>query len=104
MLSVLEPIWGTRQETAKRVRQRIRTVLSWGLSHGFVERNVAGEVIDGALPRMPKQKSHLRALPYTEVASALATVEATAASIAAKLCFRFLILTAVRSVETRGAT
>lgn len=104
VLSVLEPIWGTRQETARRVRQRIRTVLSWGLSHGFVERNAAGEVIDGALPRMPKQKSHLRALPYQEVQSALAIVEATAASIAAKLCFRFLILTAVRSGEARGAT
>ena len=106
VLSVLEPIWGVRQETARRVRQRIRirAVLSWGLSQGFVERNVAGEVIDGALPRMPKQKSHLRALPYHEVQSALATVEATAASIAAKLCFRFLLLTAVRSGKAHGAT
>ena len=106
VLSVLEPIWGVRQETARRVRQRIRirAVLSWGLSQGFVERNVAGEVIDGALPRMPKQKSHLRALPYHEVQSALATVEATAASIAAKLCFRFLLLTAVRSGKAHWAT
>ena len=104
VLSVLEPIWGTRQETARRVRQRIRAVLSWGLSHGFVERNVAGDIIDGALPRMPKQKAHLRALPYEEVRPALATIEATGASIAAKLCFRFVVLTAVRSGEARGAT
>ena len=68
MLSVLEPIWGVRQETARRVRQRIRSVLSWALSHGLDERNVAGEIIDGALPRMPKQKSYLRALPHQEVA------------------------------------
>ena len=77
VLSVLEPIWGIRQETARRVRQRIRTVLSWGLSYGFVERNVADDIIDDALPRMPKQKAHLRALPYEEVRSALATIEAT---------------------------
>ncbi len=55
-------------------------------------------------PEMLKQKSHLRALPDHEVQSALATVEATAVSIAAKPCFRFLPLTAVRSGEARGAT
>ena len=65
---------------------------------------MAGEVIDGALLRMPNQKSHLRALPDHEVQSALETVGATAASIAAKLCFSFLLLTTVRSGETRGAT
>ncbi len=104
VLFVLEPIWGVRRETARRVWQRIRTVLSCGLSHEFVERNVAAEIIDGALPRMPKQKSHLRALQYQEVASALATIEATGASIAVKLCFRFVVLTAVRSGEARGVT
>ena len=106
VLAVLEPIWGVRQETARRVRQRIRTVLSWGLSHGFVERNAAGEVIDGALPRMPRQKSHLRSLPYQEVPLALETIKATGAtgaSMAVKLCFRFLVVTAVRSGEARGA-
>ena len=52
---------------------------------------------------MPAVKAHLRALPYTEVADALATVEASKASLAAKLAFWFVVLTACRSGEVRGA-
>lgn len=104
VLNVLEPIWGVRQETARRVRQRIRTVLKWCMHHDFVKVNAAGEVIDGALPPMPRLKNHFRSLPYREVADALATIDESQASIAAKLCLRFLILTAARSGEARGAT
>ena len=73
------------------------------MAHGYVEHNVAGEAIDGALPPMPRLKGHLRALPYQEVAAALATVDASGANLASKLCLRFLILTAARSGEARGA-
>ena len=103
VLRVLTPIWTTRPETARRVRQRMRTVFRWGMAHGFMEANPAGEAIDGALPPMPKVKAHLRALPYQEVGAALETVDASRASIPAKLCFRFLVLTAARSGEARGA-
>ena len=104
VLRVLTPIWTTRPETARRVRQRMRTVFLWGMAHGFMGTNPAGEAIDGALPAMPKVKAHLRALPYQEVGAALETVESSQASVAAKLCFRFLVLTAARSGEARGAT
>ena len=104
VLRVLTPIWTTRPETARRVRQRMRTVFRWAMAHGFMETNPAGEAIDGALPPMPKVKAHLRALPYQEVGAALETVDASQASISAKLCFRFLVLTAARSGEARGAT
>ena len=103
-LRVLTPIWTHRPETARRVRQRMRAVLRWCWAHGYVLENVAGEGIDGALPRMPAVKQHFRALPCSEVAVALETVEASRASQAAKLCLRFLILTAARSGEARGAT
>ena len=66
--------------------------------------NPAGEAIDGALPAMPKVKAHLRALPYQEVGAALEVVESSQASVAARLCFRFLVLTVARSGEARGAT
>ena len=104
VLRVLTPIWTTRQETARRVRQRIRTVLRWSMAHGFAEHNVAGETIDGALPPMPQVKEHLRSLPYQEVGASLRTVEASSASLSARLCLRFVVLTAARSGEARGAT
>ena len=53
---------------------------------------------------MPLVKSHFRALPYQDVTEALGTVDASDASLVAKLCLRFLVLMAARSGETRGAT
>ena len=103
VLSILTPIWTTKPETARRVRQRIRTVMKWAQAHEYVEHNPAGDAVDGALPPMPRVKAHFRALPYAEIPEALETVEATAASMASKLCLRFLILTAARSGEARGA-
>ena len=103
VLRVLTPIWGVRMETARRVRQRIRAILKWSMAHGYIDHNVAGEAIDGALPPMPKVKNHLRALPYAEVGELIEAVQQSQASLAAKWCLELLILTATRSGEARGA-
>lgn len=104
VLRVLTPIWTAKPETARKLRQGIQGTLGWAQAHGFVEHNVAGEAISGALPSMPSVKEHLRALPYGEVADALAAIAASESSPAAKLCLRFVVLTAVRNGEARGAT
>ena len=104
VIGVLTPIWTSIPETARRVRQRMRNVFRWAMAHGFVESNPAGEAIDGAFPSMPRVKKHFEALPYQDVRSALVAVEASQASLSAKLCFRFLVLTAVRTGVVRGAT
>ncbi len=104
VLRVLTPIWSSKSETARRVRQRIRVVLRWSMAHGFIEHNVAGEAIDGALPAMPRGKNHFRALPYQEVGELVRAVRASGASSASKLCLEFLVLTATRSGEARGTT
>ena len=104
VLRALTPIWGTRMETVRRVRQRIRTVLAWAQAHGYIAGdNATGEGIADALPTMPTVKQHYRALPYGEVGGALDVVEASKASVAAKLALRFLVLTATRSGEVRNA-
>ena len=103
VLKVLEPIWAAKPETARRVRQRIRTTLSWCQAYGYVVENVAGPGIDGALPRIRKVKRHFRALPYREVAAALSRVERSPASPSVKLCLKFLVLTAARGIEAREA-
>ena len=104
VLRVLVPIWTAKPETARRVRQRIRAILKWAQAHGFVEHNMAGEIIDGALPAMPRIKAHFRALPYRDVAKTLAHIEESRSGLTTKLCLRFLVLTAARSGEARGAT
>ena len=70
VLRVLEPIWTTKPETARRVRQRIRTVLAWAQAQSYIDNNPADGRIDPALPRMPNVKAHLRALDYREVPAA----------------------------------
>ena len=104
VLAVLTPIWTTKPETGRKVRQNIRATLKWCQAHGFVQFNAAGEAIDGALPRMPAVKAHFRALPYAETPEALDIVQASGASQVAKLALKFLIFTAARSGEVRGAT
>lgn len=103
VLSVLEPIWGVKTETARRVRQRIRATFAWAMAQGIPVANPAGEVIDAALPPMPTVQKHMRAVPYEDVAAALQVVEDSLASEASKLCLKFLVYTAARSGEARGA-
>ena len=104
VLAVLTPIWTTKPETARRVRRCIKATLQWCRAHGLIEHNAAGEAIDGALPQLPRVKSHLRALPYREVSAALNTIDASQSSMAAKLALRFVILTAARPGEVLGST
>ena len=103
VLRIVAPIWSSKPEVARRLRQFVRSILSWAQAHGHVGHNVAGEGLDGALPAMRRLKQHLRALPFQEVAMALETVEGSGASLAAKLALRLTVLTACRSGEVRGA-
>ena len=52
---------------------------------------------------MRRVRAHFRALPYVEVPGALETIDGSPAGLAARACMRFLILTAARSGEARGA-
>ena len=104
VLSVLAPIWTEIPEVARKVRQRIRHTLEWCMAHGFVEQNVAGEVINGALPKTKKVQNHMKSIPHQEVANALRIVDQTLANPSTKLAFRFAVLTAARSMEVREAT
>ena len=103
VLAVLTPIWGKKPETARRVRRYIRTTLEWCQAHGFVESNAAGDAINGALPRMAAVKAHYEALPYREISGVLKAIESSGASTVVRLALLFLIFTAARSGEVRGA-
>ena len=103
VLSVLRPVWTTKPALARKLRQRIRSVFAAAMAVGHIDLNPAGEVIDAALPKTPAVKAHFRALPYQDVAAALRTIEASSASLAVRLCFRFVVVTAARSGEARGA-
>ena len=104
VLAVLEPIWTAKRETARRVRHRIGAVMEWAITHGHRTDNPAGTALNAALPRGGQQVRHHKALPYAEVADAIATVRGTKCWPATALYFHFLVLTATRSSEARHAT
>ena len=103
VLAVLTPIWADRNDTARVVRQRIRKVLDWCKGQEYVSINVADERVSGALPPRRVRRSHHRALPYQRVPAVLAAAGRCTDLPAATLCFKFLVLTAARSGEARGA-
>ena len=102
VLAILNPIWHTKAETARRVRQHIGAIMKWAIAQGYRPDNPAGEVIGQVLGRQPEIRHH-RALPYEEVAAAIRTVRESEASEVSKLAFEFLVLTAARSGEVRLA-
>ena len=102
-MAVLLPIWNEKRATARQVRHRIAAVMRWAVAQGYREDNPAGEAIGAALPRNEVRPQHHRAFPYAEVAGAIATVRESRAYPATALAFEFLVLTACRGSEVRGA-
>lgn len=103
IVKILTPIWTSKPETARRVRQRIATVLDWARAAGMRAGDNPVELIGDALPRHRRETHHHAALPYIDVPSFIAKLRASEATPISKLAFEFLILTAARTVEVRKA-
>ena len=99
---VLAPIWLTKPETARRVRQRIGTVLDWSYAKGFRTSEAPMRSLSKGLPRQPKKDNHFAALPYTAVPDFLEKLGERES--VGRVALEALILTATRSGEIRGAT
>ena len=104
VMAVLLPIWTKKAETARRVRQRIGTIMKWAIAQGYRDDNPAGDAIAAALPRANGTKRHFRAVHHSEVGDVIRAVRGSQASLPSRLAFEFLVLTAARSGEVRGAT
>lgn len=107
VLRILTPIWSTKTETATRVRQRIEAVLNAEYARLRIERPNPARWkghLDSLLPKPRKVKKvkHHPALPYAEVPEFMVRLRERAGVDARAL--EFLILTACRSNEIRGAT
>lgn len=102
VLDTLRRVWHIRPETARRLRQRISAVMEWAVAMGYRSDNPCDRIAPVLGPQQDLVK-HMQALGHREVAAAIRTIWATGASEAVKLAFEFLVLTATRSGEVRGA-
>ena len=106
VLSVLEPIWSNRTDLANRMRQRGERIMAAAIVRGlyagvnpFAWRGYLQELLPA--PNKIHTVKHFEALPYAE---APAVWHRAAQSDAVSVdCFRFILLTAARSGEGRGA-
>ena len=102
VLEILTPIWHAKPPTARIVRHRIRAVLEWAIAMDWRTDNPC----DRLLPVLGSQHHavrHRKALPHGEVGAAIEKVRAANPGNVDALAFEFLVLTAVRGVEVRGA-
>ena len=102
VLDTLRRIWHVRPETARRVRQRIGAVMEWAVAMELRTDNPCDR-LGGVLGPQQDLVQHMRALPHGEVATAIRAMWGSGATPAVKLAFEFLVLTAARSGEVRGA-
>jgi integrase len=103
ILRALATIWLTKPETARRLKQRMRTVLDWAKAAGHRSgENPVDGVVKG-LPRQPDSKQHFTALPYAEMGHFVESLREAPVAEIVRLALEFLILTAARTNEVIGA-
>jgi integrase len=98
---VLAPIWLSKPETARRVRQRIGTVLDWACVKGFRTSEAPLRSLCKGLPRQPKKDGHFAAMAYSDVPKFVARLRERESI--GRLALEAVILTAARSGEIRFA-
>jgi integrase len=99
------PLWLARPSVGERLRSRIEQVLDFAAAHGYREGENPAQWkphLEHALGKSKKPVEHYAALPHREVGAFMAKLRARPEPAARAL--EFLILTAARSGEVRGAT
>lgn len=97
----LTPIWTTKPDMARKVRQRIGTVLNFAHSKGWRPSEAPGRSVGVGLPRQPKGGNYA-AMPYVDVPDFVTKLQAEAPT-AGRRALLLQILTAARPGEVRGA-
>jgi len=103
VLRAIEPIWLEIPDTARRILQRIGTVLDYAHIKGHILHEVSLRSVTRGLPRQVKTVNHRAAMPYCEVPTFMTKLMRSPNSTG-RDALRLTVLTGVRSNETRFAT
>lgn len=102
VFEAINEIWLAKNETARKTRQRILTVIDFAVAKGFREHSIPATVINRSLPKYDKKVKHHAALPYPKAPSFLAEVRKEQSI--ARLALEMAILTGSRTGEIRQAS
>jgi len=103
VMNALMPIWLSKSETARRVKQRVGVVMKWAIAQGYRQDDPSNS-IEQALPKANRHVQQRKSIHYDMVAECLTVIQKSNANAATKLALEFLILTASRSGEVRMAS
>lgn len=103
IVDMLRPIWTTKEETARKVYERTRAVFSYALTTGHRTLANPCEGVSEMLGKRVIPVEHRKALHWQEVPAFIVALRKRGGLASSRLAFEFLILTATRSSETRGA-
>jgi integrase len=99
---VLLPIWLTKGETARRVKQRVGVVLDYSHAQGWRSTEAPMRAVNQLMrPIKQAKKSNFAAMPYAHLPAFVAKLRTQEPTVG-RLALLFLILTAARSGEVRG--
>ena len=101
--AVLSRLHERLPKSVVRVRQQISVVFAWAAGSGFRTDNPCGPALDAVMQLEPTKSGYHKALPYDQVSDALARVRVADRWVGERLLLEFLVLTAVRTNEARGA-
>lgn len=97
---VLAPIWNTKDETARKTLNRLSQIIRHGAAMGLNVDLQATDKARALLGAQEKKTRHIKALPWQEVP---AFYHGLRGGGMVELALRFVVLTACRSGEVRGA-
>ncbi|MCK1297528.1 tyrosine-type recombinase/integrase [Bradyrhizobium sp. 24] len=103
VLRALSPIWLSKPETSRRIRQRIAIVLDWAKAAGHRSGDNPVEGVGKGLPRQNERRGHFNAIPYADVPEFVRKLPEFPTNDFARLALEFLILTAARTNEVLRA-
>ncbi|MFN3946320.1 MAG: tyrosine-type recombinase/integrase [Allosphingosinicella sp.] len=101
-LSVMEPIWLTIPDTARKILQRIGAVLDYAHIKGMIAQPVSLRSVRKGLPRQTRQVQHRQAMPYKDVPAFMKKLMALTPTVG-RDALKLTVLTATRSGEVRNA-
>ena len=101
--TVLEAVAAQAPTSVSKVRQQIAAVTAWAVGQGYRPYDPCGPALDAVSPSDVVSDENHQALPYAQVAEALAIVRGCDAWTGTRLLLEFLVLTVVRTNEARQA-
>ncbi|MBG6199960.1 integrase [Labrenzia sp. EL_13] len=101
VLEIITPLWTTKHETARRLKQRLSTIFDWAKGNGLYPHENPVNGTTKSLPKVKVNPEHMAAMHWQDLPAFMRNL-AERVGVSART-LEFIILTASRSGEARGA-